>query len=169
MPSSDQMRESGWLSTAAAERWWLPSLPPRLPSEIPADLPLHRRGVGSGPPAPNQHVRAGAAGLFKSVSDSLSATVLAWALIMPACCVIQDRLCMSREDTSSRLPTAPSGRIVAANAARRTPPRAQWCDRILNSAIGSPRGTDHGRRLSPASGAVPGHGRGHYASTGDDG
>ena len=27
---------------------------------------------------------------FKSVRDSLSATVLAWALIMSACCVIQD-------------------------------------------------------------------------------
>ena len=30
--------------------------------------------------------------------------------------------CISREDTSSRLPTAPSGRIVAANATRRSGP-----------------------------------------------
>jgi hypothetical protein len=29
---------------------------------------------------------------FKSVRDSLSAAVLAWALIMSACCVIQDHL-----------------------------------------------------------------------------
>src|SRR5260370_2310565 len=46
---------------------------------------------------------------------------------------------ISREDTSSQVPTAPSQSILAANATKRTPPRAQRCDRIPNSAIGSSR------------------------------
>src|SRR6266581_7146 len=42
--------------------------------------------------------------------------------------------------TSSQLPTGPSQRILAPNATKRTPPRAQRCDRIPNnSAIGSSR------------------------------
>ena len=31
--------------TVASDRWWLPSLPSRLPSVTPEDLPLPRRGV----------------------------------------------------------------------------------------------------------------------------
>ena len=58
---------------------------------------------------------------------------------MSAFCVIQVIPRISREDTSSQLPTAPSQRILAANVTKRTPPRAQRCDRIPNSAIGSSR------------------------------
>jgi len=32
MPSPGEMRESNWLFRAASGRWWLPSVPSRLPS-----------------------------------------------------------------------------------------------------------------------------------------
>ena len=45
MPSSGWRAGSTWLFTVASGRWWLSSLPSRLPSEMTADLPLLGRGV----------------------------------------------------------------------------------------------------------------------------
>ena len=132
-----ELDQAGALLTGGRCAPWRPGQVHRPPSPDPD---------GMGPPRP-------LLAAFKSVRDSLSATVPTWTSSMSACYVTVIPRISGEDMSSPAAHSAISGpRIPQARAA----PGARRCDRMLNSAIGSPRGVDHDRRPSPASGAAPG-------------